>query len=270
MSGLAKFGCILSFISVVVLTTLSPCMASDQTATAKDLTYLTEQFPPLNFKEDGNLQGISVDLLDMVWQRMGVDLNRSVIQILPWTEGYEKTLKENNTVLFTVGRVPEREQLFKWAGPIGSSWYVLLTKAGKNISISDPEDLKKLKIGVIEDDLAVQMLLDKGVKREDMINETTSEAIIEKLKDGSIDAWAYNDLTAIWQLQKSGENSSDYMVAYVFGSSDGYLASNKAVPDSLVQSFQEAIDYVKAEDDGDGASDYEKLLNKYTPGIKDL
>ncbi|MGB7571037.1 MAG: ABC transporter substrate-binding protein [Methanothrix sp.] len=270
MRGFAILGVILSFIFVIVLTAVFPCMASDQAVSAKDLTYITEQFPPFNFKEDDNLQGISVDLLEMVWQRMGEDLNRSVIQVLPWTEGYNRTLEEDNTVLFTVGRVPEREQLFKWAGPIGSSWYVMLTKMEKNISITDPEDLKKLKIGAVQDDLAIQLLLDKGIKKDDMVIETTSEPIVEMLKDGSIDAWVYNDLTAIWQLQKSGENSSDYTVAYVFGSSDGYLAFNKGVPDSLVQSFQEAIDYIKTKDDRDGASDYEKILIKYTPGINQL
>ena len=38
----------------------------------------------------------------------------------------------------------------------------------------------------------------------------TSQPIIEMLKNESIDAWAYNDITGIWQLQESGENASDY------------------------------------------------------------
>ena len=263
-------GCIMSFIFVIVLATIFPCVASDQAVSAKDLTYITEQFPPFNFQVDGKLQGISVDLLEKVWQRMGEDLNRSIIQVLPWTQGYKKTLKEDNTVLFTAGRIPEREQLFKWAGPIGSSWYVLLTKMDMDINIYDAEDLKKIKIAAVEDDLAVQMLLDHGVKKDDLIIETTSEPIVEMLKNGSIDAWAYNDLTAIWQLQQLGENASDYRVAYVFGSSDGYLAFNKDVPDSLVQSFQEAINYIKTRNGSNEVSDYEKILVKYTPGISDL
>lgn len=270
MRGFAIPGCIMSFIFVIVLTTVFPCMASDQAVSAKDLTYITEQFPPFNFQVDGKLQGISVDLLEMVWQRMGADLNRSVIEVLPWTQGYRKTVTENNTVLFAVGRIPEREPLFKWAGPIGSSWYVLLTKMERNISIYDAEDLKKFKIAAVEDDLAVQKLLDNGVKKDDLIIETTSEPIVGMLKNGSIDAWAYNDLTAIWQLQQSGENASDYKVAYVFGSSDGYLAFNKEVPDSLVQSFQEAINYIKTRNGSNEVSDYEKIQVKYTPGIKDL
>ncbi len=266
MRGFAIPVCILSAIFVIALTAVSPCMASDQAVSAKDLTYITEQFPPFNFQVDGDLRGTSVDLLELVWQRMGEDLNKSVIQVLPWADGYEKTLAEQNTVLFTVGRIPEREHLFKWAGPIGTSWYVMLARMDRNITIYEEDDLKKIKIGAVEDDLAIQMLLDHGLKRDDLIIEKTSEPIIEMLKNGSIDAWAYNDVTATWQLQESGEDASDYKVVYVFGSSDGYLAFNKSVPDSLVRHFQEAINYIKTRK----GNDYEKILMKYTPGISDL
>lgn len=235
-----------------------PCLAADMTTSAKDLTYITEQYSPYNYQEDGKLQGISVDLLEKVWERMGVNLNRSVIQLLPWTEGYERTLKENNTVLFTTFRIPEREQLFKWAGPIASGRDVLLARSDKNITIATPEDLKKYKIGAIEDDVAVQRLLDNGVEKEDLVLETTSAPIIEMLKNGTIDAWAYNELAGIWLLQQSGANPSDYKVAYVLAQSDGYYAFNKETPDSIVQSFQQAIDYIKSNKDVNGVSDYDK------------
>ena len=45
---------------------------SDQVASAKDLTYITEQYPPYNFQKNGELQGISVYLLEAVWQKMGL------------------------------------------------------------------------------------------------------------------------------------------------------------------------------------------------------
>ncbi len=241
------------------------CLASDPAVSAKDLIYITEQYPPYNFQENGKLQGISVDILEKVWERMGVNLNRSVIQLLPWTEGYERTLKENNTVLFPTARLLQREQLFKWAGPILSGKHVLLAKRDKNISITAPEDLGKYKIGAIEDDVALQLLLDKGLKKEELILANTSEPLIEMLDNGSIDAWAYNDMAGIWEIQESGKNASNYEAAYVLGNVDAYLAFNKEVPDSLVQSFQEAIDYIKSNKDASGLSDYEAILYKYIP-----
>jgi polar amino acid transport system substrate-binding protein len=259
---------VVALIFVTVSTTTISCLASNQTVLAKDLIYITEPYQPYSYQENGRLQGISVDLLEKIWEKMDVSLNSSTIKLLPWTDGYERTLKENNTVLFLTARSPEREQLFKWAGPIVSGRFVLLAKVDKNINITAPEDLKKYRIGGIKDDIAVQMLLDKGAKKEDIVLETTSEPIVEMLKNESIDAWAYNDITGIWQIRQSGENASDYEVAYVLGLADGYLAFNKSVPDSLVQSFQQAIDYVKSNKDKDDVTDYEKILSKYIPAIK--
>lgn len=242
-----------------------PCVAADQPISAKDLTYITEQFPPYNFQEDGNLQGISIDLLEEIWDEIGINLNRSVIKLLPWKEGYQKTLDETNTVLFSTARLQQREQLFKWAGPIGPIRNVLLAKKDKNLDISSAEDLRKYKIGAINEDSALQMLVDKGVKKEDLVLESASSQLIEMLQNGSIDAWAYGDTAGIWLIKKSGAKASDYKAAYVLGQIDYYYAFNKETPDYIVQSFQQALDHIKRNRDSSGVSDYEKILTKYIP-----
>ncbi len=244
-----------------------PCFAADQALSAKNLTYMTEQFPPYNFQEDGKLQGISVDLLLKMWDKMDAGLNRSVIELLPWTKGYQRTLNEKNTVLFSTARLPQREQLFKWAGPIGPIRNVLLAKKDSNLNITSPEDLKRYKIGAIDEDSAVQMLLDKGMKKEDLVLERTSKSIIEMLQNGSIDAWAYGDTAGIWLIQKSGLNASDFKAAYELGQIDYYYAFNKETPDSIVQSFQHALDCIESSKDKSGVTDYEKILSKYVPAM---
>lgn len=236
----------------IISTAIIPCFAVDQIESSNDLTYITEQYPPYNFQEDNILQGISVDLLEKMWETMGVDLNRSAIKLLPWTEGYQRTLNENNTVLFTTFKLSEREQLFKWVGPATSGRDVLLAKRDKNVTIEDPKDLKKFRIGAIKDDVALQRLLNSGLSRDDLIIENTSAPMIEMLENGSIDAWAYNDLAGIALIQEAGANASDYEIAYVFAQSNGYFAFNKETPDSVVQSFQEALDHIKNDKDSNG------------------
>lgn len=240
----------------------------DQRASAKELTYITEQFPPYNFEKDGKLQGIGVDLLEMAWERMGESsLNRSVIVLLPWADGYRRALNEENTVIFSTARLPHREQLFKWAGPIGPIRNVLLAKKDKNISITAPEDLKKYRIMAVEDDSAVQMVLDRGAKLDDLILEKTSRQAIEMLQNESVDAWAYGDTAGLWLIQESGLNAGDYRVAYVLGETDYYYAFNKGIPDSLVRSFQQALDQIKGDRDKEGVSDYDRIISKYIPAM---
>ena len=64
------------------------------------------------------MQGISVDLLEAVTERMGQTVSRKEVRVEPWADGYRAALEGNGTVLFSTARTPERENLFKWAGPI--------------------------------------------------------------------------------------------------------------------------------------------------------
>ena len=140
---------ILCFVLLSLL--IPPATAADRATSAKDLVYITEQFPPFSNQENGKLQGISVDLLEKMLEDMNKTLNRSEIKLLPWDEGYQMALQDNNTVIFSTGRIPEREALFKWAGPISSIKVVLFALNEKHIKINSPEDLRLLKIGIVKD-----------------------------------------------------------------------------------------------------------------------
>ncbi len=254
----------MAFANMIVSVNAISSLAAEDTPPAKDLIYITHQFPLLNFEKDNMLQGISIDLIELVWRRMGANLNRSNIEFLPWTDGYRRALKEKNTVLFATARLPERERLFKWAGPIGSDRKVLLAKKDRNLTISGPSDLKNYRIGVVRDDSAIQFVLDDGVRMDDLVVQNTSKPIIEMLQNDSIDAWAYSDSAGRWLIQDSDANASDYRAAYVLGEIEAYYAFNKETPDLIVQSFQQALDYIKSNRDRDGVSDYERILSKYS------
>ncbi len=128
-----------AILCIVLLSLLIPsAVATNQAASAKNLAYITEQFPPFSYQEDGKLQGISVDLLDKMLGHMNMTLNRSEIKLLPWDQGYQKALQDNSTVIFSTGRIPEREALFKWVGPISSIKVVLFALNEKHIKINSP------------------------------------------------------------------------------------------------------------------------------------
>lgn len=106
------------------------------------LTYYTEQFPPYNYQENGTLKGVAVDLLGEITGKMGLRVTPDQVHLVPWTEGYQAALTLNNTVLFSTFRLPEREQSFKWAGPISTDRYVLFARWDRGIAINSSVDLK--------------------------------------------------------------------------------------------------------------------------------
>ena len=243
---------------------LSNSSALAQEALTGDLVFITEQFPPFNFEEDGRVQGLSVDLLEVALGRMDADLNRSEIQLYSWNEGYQRALKENGSVLFSTVQLPEREDSFRWAGPIITIRDVLMVRKEMGIEIGGPEDLGAYDIGVVNGDSSMILLLDLGVSEEDLVVEKEAGALVEMLMNGSIDLLAYEEISTFSHLENLGVDTEDYEIVYVLGVYDLYYAFNANTSDSLVQAFQDALsDTMKVGDDG--TSDYQKILYRYLP-----
>jgi len=236
-------------------------------ATPTALTYYTENLPPYNYQENGTLQGISVDLLEAITEKMGEKVSRDEVRLAPWTEGYQATLTQNATVLFTVARTPGREESFKWVGPISSDKYVLFAPQDRAIAVTGPEDLKNYRIGVIADDSAIQLLLDLGVNRSRLVEETSVPAIIARVENGEIDLWCYPEAAGRDFAEQVTGNAYTYTVVFALQEIDNYYAFSKDIPDSTVQSFQQALDAVKQEKDAAGFSTYERILGRYIPSI---
>ncbi len=239
----------------------------NDTMMSANLTYYTEHLPPYNYMENGTLKGVSVDLLEAVTEKMGKKVTREEINLVPWTEGYQTVLTQNNTVLFTTVRIPEREQSFKWAGPVYTYTNVLFARPDSGITIESPEDLKGYRIGVIVDDIAVQQLLNAGVNKSQLVQETNASIIVEKLNNGEIDLWAYPEDAGRYITEQVTGNSYSFRVVYTLPGREGYYVFNKNVSDSTVASFQQALDALKQGKDSSGISTYDRILGRYIPSI---
>ncbi|TGC08712.1 transporter substrate-binding domain-containing protein [Methanolobus halotolerans] len=224
------------------------------------LTYYTEQLPPYNYQENGTIQGISVDLLEATTEKMGNKISREEIHLVPWTEGYQEVLTRNNTVLFSMARTSEREDLFKWAGPAYTNRKVLFARSDRGISIENPEDLNGYRIGAITDDIAIQYLLDIGVNQSQIVTESNTDTLITALDKDEIDLWAYPEASGRYFAEQTNGDYNSYIVVYELHSQDTYYAFSKDIPDSIIQSFQQALDTVRDQKDEQGVSDYERIV----------
>jgi polar amino acid transport system substrate-binding protein len=232
-----------------------------------NLTFYTEQLPPYNYMENGTLKGLSVDLLEEITEKMGKKVTREEVRLVPWTEGYQAALTQNNTVLFSTARTPEREQSFKWAGPFYSDRYVLFALPDRGITIESPEDLNEYRIGVIADDATTQQLLDIGVNRSQIVSQNNVSANIAGLENGDIDLWACPEGAGRYFAEQATGNYYSYMVVYQLETQDLYYAFSKDVPDSVVQSFQQSLEALKQEKDASGISTYDRILGRHIPSI---
>ncbi|WP_189471794.1 substrate-binding periplasmic protein [Litchfieldella qijiaojingensis] len=228
---------------------LACCLLVATTASAdlNGLTYITEEYPPYNFKRNGEVQGISVDVLTAIFEATDSDLSHDDIRILPWARGYDTALKEPNTVLFSTTRTTSRETLFKWVGPIVRDRVTLLARRDRNIDIASIEDLNRsnYQVAVIREDIGAQRLLESGVDQEKILSAISNVSAMKMLNRGRVDLWAYSEDVAFWLMEENGLNNDDFESIYTLSESYLYFALHRDTEDRLVDAMQAALDRLR-------------------------
>ncbi len=277
MSILCAFLCIASVVASVGATTQETVPDSgegghvtDQIIAEPDtladafsgMTFLTEEGKPVNYSENGELKGVAVDLLLAALDILGADITTDDIVIKDWPDAYSKTQAGPMTVLFSTKRLPEREELFKWAGPILSSEIGMFTRKDADITIENPDDMQKYTIGVIKDSAAEYILTDLGYPPEKLVIGPNAETLLSMLAEKTIDVWSTGSDSA-WYLKEESGDEELYEVVYTGNPVEMYYAFSPDTPDTLVSAFQDALDQIKTERSETGFTGYEEILYRY-------
>ncbi len=227
------------------------------------LNYYTEEYPPYNFTANGRLQGIAVDYLVYASQQANSVITIDDISVQPWPRAYRNAIIRPNTVLFSTTRTKIRDPLFKWAGPIGVTRVVVLAKRSKNIEIHTDKELAQYRIGAVRDDVGEQLLLELGVPRDSIADNSVPDTLANQLAKNRIDLWAYEENVARWWLRKAGFNNEDFEVVYVLSEGELFYAFSKDVPDEIVNQLQQGLDRVRSEKSDQGVALYSEILARY-------
>ena len=255
-------------ILLAVAMLLIGCNIAGTQPPASGWRIITEVYPPYNFVDkNNNVTGQSTEIVQAILEKTGMQAN---IEVMPLSQGLTLAEKGPGVVIYSLNRTPQRENLFKWVGPIGYYEQAFYAKKGSTVVVSQLEDAKKVtKIGVYKGDAGAQFLASQGFTNLDE-SLTDSEAL-KKLMDGIVQLWLGNkDGLAITAAQ-AGVNPDDLvMMPTVVIRADLYIAFSKDVPDSTVKAWQGALDALKQEKDIDDKTVYEKIMAKYSdPGYID-
>jgi polar amino acid transport system substrate-binding protein len=207
-------------------------------AAAAGLRIYTEDSPPLNYVKDGRLDGASVAIVRAIQARVG---DTSSIEVLPWARAYRALENEKNVALFSTTRTEQREDLFKWVGPIGHVNWVFVKKRGSPVHIETVDDARSVgAIGTYNQDAREQWL--KSLGFANLQSVTTDSVNCRKLLAGRIDVWLTGDIDMNAICHEQGIDLAELEIAYVAKRQDLYLAFSKATPDATVHQWQEAFD----------------------------
>lgn len=237
-------------LCLVLLGPLSPRPAQ----AFSNRSYLTEEYYPFNYTENGELKGISVDMLHLIWDELGEPAQP--IQVMPWARAYDLTRSTPNTVLFSMARIPEREDLFRWAGPLAVTRFVLIANKSANISLRDMKEAAGYRIGTLRDDVT-DLLLHNYCKRNKIEAVADMQHNIRKLLSGRLDMVAYEETSWRQIAIKNGLSPDDYETVLVLQETFVYFAFHKDTPPRLLKNFQQALDKVKT------TPAYQEILSTY-------
>ncbi|MBN3573545.1 substrate-binding periplasmic protein [Vibrio neptunius] len=237
------------------------------TTSWKELIWITEEYPPWTYSDNGVASGIYIELLEAIWEKKNVERTRHEIQVLPWARGFKHLQTVPGTVLFSMSSTSAREQLgFLWVGPVLiENRIALIAKKGRFDNLTTMEAINATfdsdTIGVVNKDSGENFFLENGGADVLLHKVHSGEQLVRMLQYDRVDAISYAMFSTHQYLEKLGESFSDYEVLLYLSpvGNGGYFALHKDTDPRLVASFQEAFDQLQHE------GFIKDLAEKYAP-----
>jgi len=229
-----------------------PLLASQP---ALALKLLTEENPPLNYTENKKLTGMGTDVVREMGKRAGMKLD---FEVMAWDKAYEKAQADKETCLYSTARLSNRENAFKWVGPIAVNKWGLYALGGFKPQIKSLKDARPYRVGGVERDAKTEFLKQQGVtniseEKEDKLNP--SKLTLNRKELQKVDLW----VTSVAMAKKVAAQAKvpDVKLVYVVREAESFLACSPRTLPATLKSLTEALDSMKK----DGS--YDKIVKAY-------
>jgi len=216
---------------------------------------VTEEYPPVTFMQAGKPSGFVTDIVREIARRQGV---ADDIRLTAWKNAYGMALLHPNVVVFSAERTPERENLVRWVGPVGTNTAMLYARKGTGIRIASLAEAKQL--GAIA--TTTNWFTEQHLRREGFTNLVSSpdpRANVRQLMNGEVQLSIFTDLTIPQIAREAGYTVDDLEPVFPVSQTDFYIAISKGTPNDVVTAWQATLDEMKQ----DGS--FEAIYRRYLP-----
>jgi len=174
------------------------------TALAATYRFVTLEYPPYEYSENGIIKGVAVEIVTETFKLMGHDVK---IEIWPWARSIEMLKDGEADGIFTFFKTPEREEFTHFSKEIIIPQKISLwvRKDSKIVFNGELSSLQKYRFGVVRKtsygdkfDAAVA----NGTLRA--YEAYTIEESVKQLINNRIDIWVTNYDGGIFLLKKTG------------------------------------------------------------------
>jgi polar amino acid transport system substrate-binding protein len=229
--------------------------ASSVIAQGMKLDIITEDYIPYTIEDGGKIKGISVDLVNAIMDELGEEHK---ITVYPGARAHMMLEKLPRVMSFSLFRTPEREEKYKWIGPIANESIFFYKRKDDPRIFETIEDVKKVDTvaafyqGAIFNELSKQGL-------NNIVKITTNESLSINLIESRVDlAVSANSAGVAYYLEKINQppdaivRTKVKLMEYPL-----YIACSKDIPDSVIEKWQRALQTIKA------SGQHEAIIKKY-------
>ena len=209
---------------------------------ANSLNVVTTEFPPFQYSENGNVKGITTEIVKNIITNAGYEAK---IRSYPWARALKLAEKERQILIYSIMQTPERDKKFKWIGEIAPfKVYFWKLKKRKDIKINSILDVTDYKCGATAGDIKTDFLIKMGfVLGSNLEIVTSDQQNIRRLFAGKIDIMTHNE-TSFRESAKI-ENldfSQVEKLVYMKGSSNNLqLAASLGTSDIVVEKLRASL-----------------------------
>lgn len=215
--------------------------SSARAQTLDDLQWITEEFAPYNYTEDGVPTGISVDILLKIWERLDVQRTAADIQVLPWARGYRMAQDQPGTCLFSTVVTDARRELFVFVEPVVESNISIIAPKARALKIDSVEALAPYRVGVVREAIGDQALLEDGFSGT-IVRADSARTLMRMFHGERFDVASYNFVTAHWTMRQEDIDSSLYEPVFTLREGHMGYACHKDTDPALIARLQGALD----------------------------
>ncbi|KJZ10831.1 hypothetical protein TW85_19100 [Marinomonas sp. S3726] len=227
----------LKYLLVLLVLSFTSALSAAETF----LQVLTENWRPYNYEDKGEIKGQSTDIVVKVLDRAGIDYK---ITLYPWSRAYRIAQQKENVLIYTIVRMPVREDMFIWSRPLAKQDTGSLFKLSdsKNIKVSNLEEAKQYKIGVIKDSMGYLFLKNNGVSQAIVPVSTDQKLNLEHLLRGYVDLVAVSEKSFAHVTKQMGVESEALTRVMKLFEFTPYMAFSLGTSQEIIDKVNKAYD----------------------------
>lgn len=245
-------------VSLLVFGLVAGGIVPVPSAYAAPYRFVSLNYPPYEYVENGKIKGIAVEILEETFRLMNKKLE---IEIYPWARSIEMFQNGAADGIFTFFKTPEREKFTFYSNEIVLHQKMLLWVRRDSDIVFDGNlaSLGKYRVGIVRK-TSYGSKMDAAIKSHklNVYESYTIDETINLLLNRRIDIWVSNYFGAVFELNKHNLQDQVKELGPPIEIIPTYIGfSKKRNLESLRNEFDRAFRKLKK------SGKYEEILNRY-------